>query len=70
MIEFTLFGKYNTVIECCEKYISPRKYYLHNRVGGDGWEISPSLDLTDGFHAKVKIDDDKMATFLMLKFKH
>ena len=69
MIEFTLSGKYNTVIECCEKYISTRKYYLHNKVGGIGWEVSHSLDLSDGFRAKLKIDDDQMATFIMLKLK-
>ena len=70
MIEFTLPGKYNTVIECCEKYISPRKYYLHNRVGGEGWEVSASLDLGNGFRAKLKVDDELMATFIMLKLKH
>ena len=26
MIEFTLPGEYITVIECCEKYIGPKKY--------------------------------------------
>ena len=69
MIELTLPGKYNTVIECCEKYISPRKYYLHNKVGGNGWEVSPSSDSSDGFRAKLKVDDDQMATFIMLKLK-
>ena len=69
MIEFTLPGKYNTVIECCEQYISPRKYYLHNKVGGNGWEVSASLDLSNGFRAKLKVDDELMATFIMLKLK-
>lgn len=67
MIEFTLPGKYHTVIECCERYISPRKYYLHNKVGGNGWEVSASLD--NGFRAKLKVDDELMATFIMLKLK-
>jgi hypothetical protein len=69
LIEFTLPGKYNTVIECCEQYISPRKYYLHNKVGGNGWEVSASLDLSNGFRAKLKVDDELMATFIMLKLK-
>jgi hypothetical protein len=69
MIEFTLPGKYNTVIECCEKYISPRKYYLHNKVGGNGWEVSCSLELSNGFRARLKVDDELMATFIMLKLK-
>ena len=69
MIEVTLPGKYNTAIECCEKYISPRKYWLHNRVGGNGWEVSPSLDLSKKFCAKLKVDNELLATFIMLKLK-
>ena len=69
MIEIALPGKYNTVIECCEKYISPRKYWLHNRVGGNGWEVSPSSDLSNGFCFKLKVDDKLLATFIMLKLK-
>ena len=69
MIEFTLPGKYNTVIECCEKYIGPKKYNLQNKVGGDGWELSHSLNLSDGFCAKLKVDDEPMATFIMLTLK-
>ena len=69
MIEFTLPGKYNTVIECCEKYISPRKYFLHNKVGGEGWELSHNVNLGSGFHATLKVDDKVMATFIMMKLK-
>ena len=69
MIEFTLPGKYNTIIECCEQHISPRKYYLHDKVGGIGWEVSHSLDLSNGFRAKLKVDNELMATFIMLKLK-
>ena len=69
MIEFTLPGKYNTIIECCEQNISPRQYWLHNRVGGHGWEVSHSLDSTNGFRAKLKVDDELMATFIKLKLK-
>ena len=69
MIEFTLPGKYITVIECCEIFIGPKKYNLQNKVGGDGWELSHSLNLSDGFRAKLKVDDEPMATFIMLKLK-
>jgi len=69
LIEFTLPGKYITVIECCEKYIGPKKYNLQNCVGGDGWELSHSLNLSNGFRAKLKVDDELIATFIMLKLK-
>ena len=67
MIEIALPGKYNTVIECCEKYISPRQYWLHNRVGGDGWEVAPSS--AGGFRSVLKVSDDSIATFIRLKLK-
>jgi hypothetical protein len=67
LIEITLPGKYNTVIECCEQYISPRQYWLHNRVGGNGWEVTHSS--SGGFRATLKVDNDLTATFIMLKLK-
>jgi len=69
MIEVTTPGKYNTLIECCEQYISPTKYSLYNKVGGDGWEVSHNLDFTNGFCGKLKVVDESMATFILLKLK-
>jgi hypothetical protein len=62
-------GKYNTVIELCEKYISPTKYRIDNKIGGDGWEISPNINFGNGFRANLKVDDEAMATFIMMKLK-
>jgi hypothetical protein len=62
-------GKYNTVIELCEKYISPRKYRIDNKIGGDGWELSPNITFGNGFRANFKVDDEIMATFIMMKLK-
>jgi hypothetical protein len=49
----------------CEKYIGPRKFYLHNRIGGEGW------DLRVGSRYRrftiARFDDPKMATFIQLK---
>jgi hypothetical protein len=67
MIEIVLPGKYNTAIECCEKYISPRQYWLHNRVGGNGWEVAHSS--AGGFRSVLKVSDNSIATFIMLKLK-
>ena len=69
MIEIALSGKYNTVIECCEKHISPRKYWLHNRVGGNGWEIAHSSSSAGGFRAVLKVSNNSIATFIVLKLK-
>lgn len=48
-----------------EREVGPRSYWLHNRIGGTGW----SVDINNG-RIQVTIDDDKMATFLILKLKH
>jgi hypothetical protein len=67
LIEVSLPGRYNTAIECCEKYISPRQYWLHNRVGGAGWEVTHSS--AGGFRSVLKVNNDLIATFIMLKLK-
>lgn len=43
--------------------ISPRKYWLHNRVGGQDWTV------TFGKNISVEIQDPKMATWALLKLK-
>lgn len=47
-----------------EREVGPRSYWLHNRIGGTGWLV----DINHG-QIQVTIDDDKMATFLILKLK-
>lgn len=30
---------YTEVIDYCTKHISPRRYFLHNQIGGIGWRV-------------------------------
>lgn len=39
MISVKLQGTLNTTEKWCSKNISKRTYWLHNRIGGPGWEI-------------------------------
>ena len=48
-----------------EKHIGPRKFYLHNRIGGEGWDVRPAYK---GYSRTIaRFDDPKMATFIQLK---
>ena len=63
MVEFLVRDVSPTRIFEVLESISPRRYWLHNRAGGDGWEVS------FGFTVTIKIEDDLMATYAMLKLK-
>lgn len=45
-----------------EKNVGPRKFYIHNMFGGEGWRVFTDKD------GKIRItfDDDKTATLFML----
>jgi hypothetical protein len=62
MLEFKI--KNSGIAEAwCLKHLGPRLYYLHNKIGGEGWRImrahrSPEILLC--------IEDDKKALMAML----
>lgn len=45
----------------CLTYIGPRRYYLHNAIGGEGWKISQQ-----NVDTMLSINDDKKALMAML----
>lgn len=49
-----------------EIHIGPRKFTLHNRVGGDGWDVRPGSPQNQG-KSIARFDDPKMATYIRLK---
>ena len=61
MIEFPI-KNIDSAVEACEQNISPRKYWIHTKIGGPGWEIKLFVR-----PYVLKIEDDKIATFLKLK---
>jgi len=56
---------YHQVEAWCMRYIGPRMYYLHNRIGGQGWTIKRA---TLGGPATIAIEDKHHALMAMLKF--
>jgi len=67
MIEVEFEHSIQRVAQECEKHIGPRKFYLHNRIGGEGWDVRAG-----GRYNGVTIarfDNPKMATFIRLKIK-
>jgi hypothetical protein len=46
----------------CIKNVGPRLYYIHNKIGGNGWHIRNSKSS----EVLLCLDDDKKATLSML----
>ena len=47
----------------CMKYIGPRLYYIHNKIGGAGWRIMRGHKSSE---ILLCIEDDKTALMAML----
>lgn len=48
----------------CMKHIGPRLFYLHNKIGGEGWMI-----LRQGSSTPVlRIEDEKQYLLALIKF--
>jgi hypothetical protein len=64
-----------TEVECnfmqladlCDQYISPRRFYLHNRIGGIDWEVVPNYPAHR--RTTIKLADPAKLTFILLKIK-
>ena len=71
MTEVELDVPFDHVVALCGQYIGERKYYLHRRAGGVGWEVCTSTGrnsngvLTNC--TRVKFADSSIATFILLK---
>jgi hypothetical protein len=63
MVEIEYRGKtpISEVAAILGELIGPRRYWLHNRIGGDHWEIQP------GHPCRIIVEDDTLATFITLK---
>ena len=68
MIEVEISCGFTKLAELCEKHIGPRKFYLHNRIGGEGWDVRPRYSRAVA-QSIARFDDPKMATYMMLKLK-
>ena len=64
------------IADYCQTNISPRRYYLHNQIGGTGWRIYSILaPINPDGNWKIQmttwhvdIDDDKQAMMIRLKY--
>jgi hypothetical protein len=67
MVEVEINCLFTDLAKLCEKYVGRRKFYIHNRIGGEGWDVRPS----GRYHSNTiaRFEDPQMATFIMLKIK-
>lgn len=51
--------------------LSPKKYHLHNRIGGEGWHIDRQRPPNEQYEkTRITLDetvDDSVITYLLLK---
>jgi hypothetical protein len=66
MVEIEIDCGYLWLADQLEKHVGPRKFVLHNRIGGDGWDVRPG-DPSNKGRSVARFDDPKMATFIQLK---
>ena len=65
MIEVEFDCGYRWLADQLSTLIGPRKFVLHNLIGGEGWDVRPAHSGYIG--AIARFDDPKMATFIKLK---
>jgi hypothetical protein len=65
MVEVEFEHSIDRIAKECEKYIGPRKFVLHNRIGGEGWDVRAGSRYR--LFTIARFDDPKMATFIQLK---
>ena len=63
-VSFDLEAPLTKVLHFLEKEVGPRNYWLHSKVGGEGWMVNFNYG-----NIHVTMSDDQMATFVILKFK-
>jgi hypothetical protein len=65
------------IAEYCHVNISPRRYYLHNKIGGSGWsiygEIKPVEQESPNWKVQatywyLDVDSEHQATIIRLKY--
>jgi hypothetical protein len=62
MTEVIVKCGYKQLADVCSQYIGPQKFYLHNRIGGQDWEVIPS-----GGSAVLRVNHPELITFILLK---
>jgi hypothetical protein len=66
MVEVEINCRFTDLAELCEKHVGPRKFYIHNHIGGTGWDVRPGL-YREGYKTIARFDNPQIATFIMLK---
>ena len=64
------------IADYCDANISPRRYYLHNKIGGEGWRIYSTLEPVNPQatwkvqHTKwyMEIDCEQQAILIRLRY--
>jgi hypothetical protein len=68
MIEFVTDSNLLEIEKLLAETIGPRKYWLHDKIGGEGWSIDTvNKPVYSGY--RISIKDPVQATFIRLKLR-
>ena len=56
------------IAKYCHDNISPRRYYLHNAIGGTGWTLKHNSDIIKGEHTYTLEAPSEHITIIALKY--
>lgn len=62
MVDVEVKGSIDNILKVLQKHIGPKRYWIHNRIGGIGW----NLDTTHG-KIRLQIADPAVAVWVLLK---
>ena len=66
MTQIAVIDKQNlrSTLKLLEQEVGPRRYWLHNKIGGVKWSME---NQKDGYH--LRIDDQSTAIWILLKLR-
>lgn len=64
-----LLNNHYEVIRYCDRNISQRDYWIHNRIGGRGWEVNLVQQSDKRIRWQLELDDrlEEHITMMVLK---
>lgn len=69
MVSFRIPASVEGATRLMEELVGPRKYWIHNRVGGIGWEVSDPKYEVGSATVQVTVQQEELATLIILKSK-
>lgn len=65
-----LLDNFQEVVRYCDQHISSRQYWIHNKIGGPGWEVSLAHQPNKRIRWQLELDDELESHVTMMVLKN